>query len=73
MKGFIEVNVTFKGGSLLALININTIESVARCDDGRAIIYSNVTESNGDIVEQIKFTAQNTYEEVKAMIEEAMK
>ena len=69
MKGFIEVDINF----MKFLINIDNIESVARCDDGRAIIYSNVTESNGDIVEQIKFTAQNTYEEVKAMIEEAMK
>ena len=68
MKGFIEVDMN----SMKFLINIDNIESVARCDDGRAIIYSNVTESNGDIVEQIKFTVQNTYEEVKAMIEEAM-
>ena len=69
MKGFIEVDMI----SMKLLMNIDNIESVARCDDGRAIIYSNVTESNGDIVEQIKFTAQNTYEEVKAMIEAAMK
>ena len=69
MKGFIEVDMNF----MKFLINIDNIESVARCDDGRAIICLNVTESNGDIVEQIKFTAQNTYEEVKAMIEEAMK
>ena len=69
MKGFIEVDMI----SMKLLMNVDNIESVARCDDGRAIICSNVTESNGDIVEQIKFTAQNTYEEVKAMIEEAMK
>ena len=69
MKGFIEVDIN----SMKFLINIDNIESVARCDDGRAIICSNVTESNGDIVEQVKFTTQNTYEEVKAMIEEAMK
>ena len=68
MKGFIEVDINF----MKFLINIDNIESVARCDDGRAIICSNVTESNGDIIEQIKFTVQNTYEEVKAMIEEAM-
>lgn len=68
MKGFIEVDMN----SMKFLINIDNIESVARCDDGRAIIYSNVTESNGNIVDQIKFTTQNTYEEVKAMIEEAM-
>ena len=68
MKGFIEVDMI----SMKLLMNVDNIESVARCDDGRATIYSNVTESNGDIVEQIKFTAQNTYEEVKAMIEEAM-
>lgn len=69
MKGFIEVNMT----SIKFLINVDSIESVACCDDGRATIYSNVTESNGDTVEQVKFTTQNTYEEVKAMIEEAMK
>ena len=68
MKGFIEVDMI----SMKLLMNVDNIESVARCDDGRTIIYSNVTESNGDIVEQIKFTVQNTYEEVKAMIEEAM-
>lgn len=69
MKGFIEVDMI----SMKLLMNVDNIESVARCDDGRAIIYSSVTESNGDIVEQVKFTTQNTYEEVKAMIEEAMK
>ena len=68
MKGFIEVDMI----STKLLMNVDNIESVARCDDGRAIIYSIVTESNGDIVEQVKFTTQNTYEEVKAMIEEAM-
>ena len=68
MKGFIEVDMI----SMKLLMNVDNIESVARCDDGRAIIYSSVTESNGDNVEQIKFTVQNTYEEVKAMIEEAM-
>ena len=44
-----------------------------RCNNGCATIYSNVVESNGDSVEQINYTTQNTYEEVKAMIEEAMK
>ena len=69
MKGFIEVDMI----SMKLLMNVDNIESVARCDDGRAIIYSSVTESNGDNVEQLKSTVQNTYEEVKAMIEEAMK
>ena len=72
MKGFIEVNVTFKGASFLALININTIESVVR-SNGLAVIYSSVVEINGNCVEQIRYSTQNTYEEVKAMIEEAMK
>lgn len=72
MKGFIEVNATFKGASLLVLININTIESVV-CNNGLAVIYSNIVETNGNCVEQIRYPTQNTYEEVKAMIEEAMK
>ena len=71
MKGFIEVTLSFNGISKF-LINVDNIESVARCDDGRAIIYSTVTESNGDNVKQVNYTTQNTYEEVKAMIEEAM-
>lgn len=72
MKGFIEVNATFKGASLLVLININTIESVVR-NNGLAVIYSSIVETNGNCVEQIRYPTQNTYEEVKAMIEEAMK
>ena len=72
MKGFIEVNVTFKGASLLALININTIESVVR-SNGLAVIYSSIIETNENCAEQIYYSTQNTYEEVKAMIEEAMK
>ena len=71
MKGFIEVNATFKGTSLLALINIDTIESVVR-NNGLAVIYSSVVEINGNCIEQIHYSTQNTYEEVKAMIEEAM-
>lgn len=72
MKGFIEVNVTFKGASLLVLINIDTIESVV-CNNGLAVIYSSIVEINGNCVEQICYSTQNTYEEVKAMIEEGMK
>ncbi len=72
MKGFIEVNATFKGASSLVLINIDTIESVVR-NNGLAIIYSSTVETNGNCVEQIRYPTQNTYEEVKAMIEEAMK
>ena len=71
MKGVIEVNVTFKGASLLALINIDTIESVVR-SNGFAVIYSSIVETNGNCTEQICYSTQNTYEEVKAMIEEAM-
>ena len=71
MKGFIEVNATFKGASLLALINIDTIESVVR-SNGLAVIYSSIIETNGNCAEQICYSTQNTYEEVKAMIEEAM-
>lgn len=71
MKGFIEVTLSFNGISKF-LINVNNIESVVRCDNGCATIYSNVVESNGDNVEQVHYTTQNTYEEVKAMIEEAM-
>lgn len=72
MKGFIEVNATFKGASVLVLINIDTIESVTR-NNGLAVIYSSVVETNGNCAEQIRYPTQNTYEEVKAMIEEAMK
>ena len=73
MKGFIEVNLTFNGASLLTLINVNTIESVVRRSDGLATIYSSTVETNGNCVEQIRYPTQNTYEEVKAMIEEAIK
>lgn len=73
MKGFIEVTLSFNGISMKFLINVNNIESVVRCDNGCATIYSNVIESSGDNVEQVNYTTQNTYEEVKAMIEEAMK
>ncbi len=72
MKGFIEVNLTFNGVSLLTLINVNTIESVV-CSNGLATIYSSTIESNGNCVEQIHYSTQNTYEEVKAMIEEAIR
>lgn len=73
MKGFIEVNLTFNGASLLTLINVNTIESVVRCSDGFAAIYSSTVATNGNYVEQIRYPTQNTYEEIKAMIKEAMK
>lgn len=56
----------------MALINIDTIESVVR-NNGLAIIYSSIVETNGNCAEQIRYPTQNTYEEVKAMIEEAMK
>lgn len=72
MKGFIEVNLIFNGISLLTLINVNTIESVVR-SNGLAVIYSSTVAANGNCVEQIRYPTQNTYEEVKAMIEEAMK
>lgn len=72
MKGFIEVTLSFNGISKF-LINVNNIESVVRCNNGCATIYSNIVESNGDSVEQVNYTTQNTYEEVRAMIEEAMK
>nr|DAF50332.1 MAG TPA: hypothetical protein [Siphoviridae sp. ctBCr48] len=72
MKGFIEVNLIFNGTSLLTLINVNTIESVVR-SNGLAVIYSSIVETNGDRAEQLRYPTQNTYEEVKAMIEEAMK
>ena len=72
MKGFIEVNATFNGTYFLASINIDTIESVVR-NNGLAVIYSSIVETNGNRVEQIHYLTQNTYEEVKAMIEEAMK
>ena len=55
----------------MALINIDTIESVVR-SNGFAVIYSSAVETNGNCVEQIHYSTQNTYEEVKAMIEEAM-
>ena len=37
-----------------------------------AVIYSSVVEINGNCVEQIRYSTQNNYEEVEAMIEEAM-
>ena len=69
MKGFIEVNL-LSGDT--ALINIRAIESVVLdvLDDSEcATIYM----INGDEECQTRFETEQSYEEVKAMIEEAMK
>ena len=68
MKGFIEVDMI----SMKLLMNVDNIESVVR-SNGFAVIYSSIVETNGNCTEQIRYSTQNTYEEVKAMIEEAMK
>lgn len=69
MKGFIEVNL-LSGDT--ALINVRAIESVILnvSDDYKlATIYM----IGGDETNQTRFETEQFYEEVKAMIEEAMK
>lgn len=69
MKGFIEVELS-SGDT--ALINVRAIESVVLdvLDDTKcAIIYMIC----GDEESQTRFRTEQSYEEVKAMIEEAMK
>lgn len=69
MKGFIEVNL-LSGDT--ALINVRAIESVILdvLDDYKlATIYM----ISGDETNQTRFETEQFYEEVKAMIEEAMK
>lgn len=69
MKGFIEVELS-SGNT--ALINVRAIESVVLdvLDDTKcAIIYM----IGGDEEGQTRFRTEQSYEEVKAMIEEAMK
>lgn len=69
MKGFIEVKL-LNGNT--ALINVHAIESVVPDvldGDRLATIYM----INGDEERQTRFKTQQSYEEVKAMIEEAMK
>lgn len=69
MKGFIEVELS-SGDT--ALINVRAIESVVLdvLDDTKcAIIYM----ISGDEEGQTRFRTEQSYEEVKAMIEEAMK
>lgn len=68
MKGFIEVELS-SGDT--ALINIRAIESVVfdiLGDTKCAIIYM----ISGDEESQTRFRTEQSYEEVKAMIEEAM-
>ena len=68
MKGFIEVKLS-SGNT--ALINVRAIESVVLdvLDDIKcAIIYMIC----GDEESQTRFRTEQSYEEVKAMIEEAM-
>lgn len=69
MKGFIEVELS-SGDT--ALINVLAIESVVLevLDNTKcAIIYM----ISGDEESQTRFRTEQSYEEVKAMIEEAMK
>ena len=69
MKGFIEVGL-LSGNT--ALINVRAIESVVLDvldDDKLAIIY--MINSSEEC--QTRFITEHSYEEVKAMIEEAVK
>lgn len=69
MRGFIEVEL-LSGDTIL--INVRAIESVildVLDDDKFATIYM----INGNEECQIRFKTEQSYEEVKAMIEEAMK
>lgn len=69
MKGFIEVELS-SGDT--ALINVRAIESVVLDvlgDTKCTIIYM----VSGDEESQTRFLIKPSYEEVKAMIEEAMK
>lgn len=75
MKNFIEVTA---GGGGRFLLNIDCIESVSADYGGganivMASIYSRENWRNDQEIVQSSYPVQESYEKVKAMIEEAMK
>ena len=75
MKGFIEVP-TEGGGSIL--LNVNCIEMISPLNTGGANISTTSVHSKENWrydqeIEQSHYFVQESYKEVKAMIEEAMK
>ena len=75
MKGFIEV--TTEGGRCI-LLNVNCIEMISPLNTGGASIntisiYSKENWRYDQEIRQSYYFTQESYEEVKAMIEEAMK
>ena len=74
MKGFIEVT-TEGGGSIL--LNVNCIEIISPSSTGGTCInttsvYSKENWRYDQEIQQSHYFVQESYEEVKAMIEEAM-
>ena len=75
MKGFIEVTTEGEGSILL---NVNCIEMISPLNTGGASInttasYSKENWRYDQEIRQSYYFTQESYEEVKAMIEEAMK
>ena len=75
MKGFIEV--TTEGGCSI-LLNVNCIEMISPLNTGGANISTTSVHSKENWrydqeIEQSYYFTQESYEEVKAMIEEAVK
>ena len=75
MKGFIEV--TTEGGCSI-LLNVNCIEVISPSSTGGTCInttsiYSKENWRYDQEIQQSYYFTQESYEEVKAMIEEAMK
>ena len=75
MKGFIEV--TTEGGCNI-LLNVNCIEMISPLSTGGTSInttsvYSKENWRYDQEIQQSYYFTQESYEEVKAMIEEAMK
>lgn len=75
MKGFIEVTTE---GRCNILLNVNCIEVISPSSTGGASInttsvYSKENWRYDQEIQQSHYFTQESYEEVKAMIEEAMK
>ena len=78
MKGFIEV--TTEGGRSI-LLNVNCIEMISPLNTGdtggtsinTTSVYSKENWRYDQEIQQSYYFTQESYEEVKAMIEEAMK
>ena len=75
MKGFIEV--TTEGGCNI-LLNVNCIEVISPSSTGGTSInttsvYSKENRRYDQEIQQSHYFTQESYKEVKAMIEEAMK